>query len=290
MKPLQRSNPKSRKRTKHVLLQVAKTWKEPFFRPRKWNRLVELEIKEFHCADEVSRLKKPVSLGLDAFRERRGKRRDRGLEYAANLRLPVVVVYLDSIVGREPLLVLRYEFRYLQGEGTGDCGRICRIAFVDREGMVANRRVECERKKSEEKLASQVEVHRPKVLLAADERAGVDAEPRKTETVKSSVDFGEMRIKGFTLVVEHERHYVEARWDDGRVKTTGLVHEHAQLFLCGHAKIKLAGRYPRRRVARAFASARNFSPDAAYCTRSPRPVQARFFMSPILTRPFNSLR
>ncbi len=246
--------------TKNILLQVAVTWKEMFLGFCEWDRFTKFQFQKFHCTYEVRNLKESVSVRRDGLHKDGIEAVKCRLEHLTDLRLPIVIVDLDSVISFQPVFGSREEVHHMKQERTDHSFRRVAITFVEGEGMVFDRRVESKSKKSKEKLLSDMDVHEAKTLLAPDERAGMHTNIRHAEVGKLRMHFLKILRQIVALVVQDERDNIETGWDNRRIETPRFVHEYAQFLCVIHADKKMAGRYPRRRVARAFASAKMLMP------------------------------
>ena len=244
----------------NILFQVAETWKEMLLGSCERDRFTEFQLQKFHSAHEVCNLKESVSVRCDVLHKDGIETAKCRLEHLRNLRLPVVIVDFDSVVSFQTVCGGREELRHLERERADHCVWRVAIAFVKGKDMVFNRRMERKSKKAEEKLLANMNVHEAKTFLAADERPSMNTGLRHAEVGELGMHFIKMARQVVTLVMKDERDNVEAGWDNRRIEASRFVHKYAQ-FLCAiHADKKLAGRYPRRRVARAFASAKMLMP------------------------------
>ena len=244
----------------NILFQVAETWKEMLLGSCERDRFTEFQLQKFHCAHEVCDLKESVSVWRHVFHKDSIETAQCRLEHLHNLRLPVVIVDFDSVVSFQTVCNGREELRHLKRKRADHCVWRVAIAFVKGKDMVFNRRVESKSKKAEEKLLADMDVHKAKTFLAADERAGMNTNLRYAEVGELGMHFIKMVRQIIALVMKDERDNVEAGWDNRRIEASRFVHEYAQFHRVIHADKKLAGRYPRRRVARAFASAKMLMP------------------------------
>ena len=246
--------------TQYILFQVAKAWKEMLLGFCERDLFTKFQLQKFHCTHEVCNLKESVSIRRDVLHKDGIETAKGRLEHLPNLRLPIVIVDFDSVVSFQTAGGGREKLRHLKRERADHCVRRVAIAFVKGEGMVFNWRVESKSKKSKEKLLANMDVHEAKTLLAADERAGMNTNLRHAEVGEPGMHFIKMSRQIVTLVMKDESDNVEAGWDNRRIEAARFVHKYAQFLCVIHADKKLAGRYPRRRVARACASAKMLMP------------------------------
>ena len=249
--------------TKNILFQVTGTWEEMFLGFCERDRLTKFQFQKFHCAYEVRNLKESVTVWRDILHKdgiESGKCR---LQHLSDLRLTIVIVDFDSAISFQTVFGSRKKFRHLKRERTDHRFRLVAIAFVDGEGMLFDLCVESKSKKAEEKLLADMDVHGSKSLLAADERTSMHTNAWYAEVGELGMHFRKIVRQVATLVVKDKSDNVEARWNDRRIETPRFIHKYAQFPRVAHYDKKLAGRYPRRRVARAFASAKTLVPQTA---------------------------
>lgn len=256
-----KSDSDSRKRAKHVLLQDARLGKEVLLGFREGNAFAQFQAQKFGTAYEIGNLEQAVIARRDVLHEGCRRVGESGLEDAADLGLSVVVVDFHHCVRREAVAGTGKEGGDLVEEGFLHGGRRGTVPFVDDEGVVGDWRVEGECEKAEEYLLPFVYVHEAKNLFSSDEWSGVDADAGVSEIGEAGVQFGDVARQVRALFVEHKGDDVEAGWHGQGIETPRLVNEYAELLvvhdLGNQKKIKLAGRYPRLRVARACASAKS---------------------------------
>ena len=251
----------SRKGAKHVLFQDARLRKEVLLGFRERNALTQFQVKEFGAAYEIGNLEQAVIARRDVLHENRRSFGESSLEDAAHLGLSVVVVDFHQSVRRKAIVGIGKEGGDLVEEGFLHGGRRGAVPLVDDEGVVGDWGVECECEKAEENLLPIMDVHKTEDLFSADEGACVDADAGVSEIGEAGVQFGDVARQVRILFVDDKGDDVEARWNGQRIETPRLVNEYAELLLVHDSgnpkKIKMAGRYPRLRVARACASAKS---------------------------------
>ena len=256
-----KSDSGSRKGAKYVFLQDAQLRKKVLLGFRERNALTQFQVKEFGTAYEIGNLEQAVIARRDVLHENRRRFRESSLEDAAHLGLSVVVVDFHPSVRRKTIVGIGKEGGELVAERFLHGGRRGTVPLVDDEGVVGDWGVECECEKAKEYLLPFMDIHKTENLLSADERSGVDADAVVSEIGESSVQFGDMARQVHALFMDYKGNDVEAGWNGQGIETPRLVNEYAQLLVIhdfgNPKKIKLAGRYPRLRVARACASAKS---------------------------------
>ena len=256
-----KSDSDSRKGTKHVLLQDAQLRKEVLLGFRERDALAQFQVKEFGAAYEIGNLEQAVIARRDVLHENRRRFGESSLEDAAHLGLSVVVVDFHQSVRRKTIVGIGKEGGDLVSEGFLHGGRRGAVSLVDDEGVVGDWGVKCECEKEEENLLPFMDVHKTERLFSADERSGMDADTGVPEIGEACVQFGDVACQVRVLFVYHKGDNVETGRNGQGIKTPRLVNEYAELLLVhdfgNPKKIKLAGRYPRLRVARACASAKS---------------------------------
>ena len=251
----------SRKRAKHILLQHARLGKEVLLGFREGNSLTQFQVKKFGAAYEIGNLEQAVIARRDVLYEKRRRFRESSLEDAVHLGLAVVIVDFHPSVRRKTIVGIGKEGGYLVAKRFLHGGRRGAVSLVDDEGVVGDWRMECECEKAEEYLLPFMDVHKTERLFSADERSGMDADTGVPEIGEACVQFGDVACQVRVLFVYHKGDNVETGRNGQGIKTPRLVNEYAELLLVhdfgNPKKIKLAGRYPRLRVARACASAKS---------------------------------
>ena len=251
----------SRKRAKHILLQHARLGKEVLLGFREGNSLTQFQVKKFGAAYEIGNLEQAVIARRDVLYENRRSFRESSLEDAAHLGLSVVVVDFHPSVRWKTIVGIGKEGGDLVADGFLHGGRRGAVPLVDDEGVVGDWGVECECEKAEENLLPFMDVHKTEDLFSADEGAGVDADTGVSEIGEAGVQFGDVARQVRILFVDDKGNDVETGRNGQGIETPRLVNEYAELLLVhdfgNSKKIKLAGKYPRLRVARACASAKS---------------------------------
>lgn len=251
----------SRKGAKYVLLQDARLRKEVLFGFRERNALTQFQVEKLGTTYKIGYLKQAVIARRDVLHENRRRFRESSLEDAAHLGLSVVVVDFHQSVRRKAIVWIGKEGGDLVAEGFLHGGRRGAVSLVDDEGVVGNRGVEGECEKAEENLLPFMDVHKTENLFSADEWPSVDTDAGVSEIREAGVQFGDVARQVRILLVDHKGDDVEAGRNGQGIETPRLVNEYAELLLVhdfgNPKKIKLAGRYPRLRVARACASAKS---------------------------------
>ncbi len=255
-----KSDSDSRKGAKYVFLQDARLRKEVLLGFCEGNSLAQFQVKKFGTTYEVCHLEQAVAAWRDVLHEKRSRFRESSLEDAAHLGLSVVVVDFHPSVRWKTIVGIGKEGGDLVAEGFLHGGRRGAVPLVNDEGVVSDWGVERECEKTKEYLLPFMDIHKTENLFSADERSGVDADAGVSEIGKASVQFGDKARQVCALFMDYKGNDVEAGWNGQGIETPRLVNEYAKLLFIhdfgNPKKIKLAGRYPRLRVARAYASAK----------------------------------
>ena len=189
---------------------------------------VKFRLEKRYCAREVCNLKKPVSFRRDIRRKLNGKSRERVFENILDLRLPVVVIYLQFFKSAKYVTACFKMSGDLICEGLRHLFRRTEVALVDAKGMSPHRCSPGKCEKTAKKFSANLYAHVLERLFAANERSGMKADIRTYNVCKGMLKPCDLFRDIDHLIVEYARDDVKSGGVDARIKTARFVNKYAQ--------------------------------------------------------------